>query len=101
MHTFAKSTQIHASTLSRIETNVLPPPANLAIDRMVQVLGRKVPEESDLLYRLAGRIPDDVLPVLVGSRHACALVRACGGLNDDQMQSLVRLAVAMKTEGVK
>ncbi len=97
----AEAVPIDHTYLSKIETGAMPAPSSPVLYALCQVLGKPQTEHSDELFRLCGRVPEDVVPILTGSRYALDLIRACEGLDEQQMQRLIRCAVAIDLpEGV-
>lgn len=76
--------------LSKLENGRMPPPS----EAMIQAIGRALEKEPelDVLFRLAEKVPEDLKPIITGSREAPALLRAINGLSDAEVRKLTRLA---------
>ena len=80
--------------LSKIENDRLPPPSQMTIVKLAEVLG----QSSDVMLQLASKVPEDVQPIISASREAPALLRAISGLRDEQVRNLTQQAEKMKQE---
>ncbi|HTE20240.1 MAG TPA: helix-turn-helix transcriptional regulator, partial [Armatimonadota bacterium] len=64
--------------LSKIENGRMPPPSEATIMKMAEALE----QDADMLLQLAFRVPQDVKPIITGSREAPTLLRAIQGLSE-------------------
>lgn len=84
----AKDSRLNFTYLSKLETGNMPPPSEQLITRLCVALGIRGGDRDDL-FRLAGRIPEDVQAILLSSRHSMRLVRAIAPLCDDEIEFLI------------
>lgn len=76
--------------LSKLENGRMSPPSEGTIRRIAAALGHE--DEVDTLLLLAHKVPDDVKPIITGSREAPALLRAINGLSDGEVRLLIKRA---------
>ena len=74
--------------LSKIETNVLPPPSAETVLRIADALGK----DADTLLQLAAKVPHDLAQIIMSSRELPSLLRAVRGLSDQEIRTLRTMA---------
>jgi len=92
---FAAEVGVSPTYLSQVEQgNVMPPTAD-RVKRMAELLG----ENSDEWIALAGRVPEDLPPIIQKHTEVPDLLRAVKGLTAEQLRKLREDAERMKKEG--
>ena len=92
---FAAEVGVSPTYLSQVEQGNVQPPTADRVKRMAELLG----ENPDLWIALAGRVPEDLPPIIQQHTEVPDLLRAVKGLTADQLRKLREHAERMKKEG--
>jgi HTH-type transcriptional regulator, competence development regulator len=86
--TLAARVGIDFTYLSKLENGRLDPPAADTIVRLADALGA----DADELLLLAGKVPQDLVPLITRSPQWPAFLRSIGDLTDAELRVLAALA---------
>jgi transcriptional regulator with XRE-family HTH domain len=86
--TLAARVGIDFTYLSKVETGAMPPPSADTIVRLADALGA----DPDALLLLAGKVPQDLVPIITRSPQWPAFLRAIRDLADDELRTLAAYA---------
>jgi transcriptional regulator with XRE-family HTH domain len=82
--TLAARAGIDFTYLSKVETGAMPPPSADTIVKLARALGA----DADELLLLAGKVPQDLVPIITRSSAWPAFLRSIRDLTDDELQAL-------------
>jgi transcriptional regulator with XRE-family HTH domain len=92
---FAAEVGVSPTYLSQVEQGNVQPPTADRVKRMAELLG----VNPDEWIALAGRVPDDLPPIIQKHTEVPDLLRAVKGLTAEQLRKLREDAERMKKEG--
>lgn len=95
LRAFAKLLGVSPTYLSQVEQGNVEPPTAKRVKRIAELFG----DCSDEWLSLAGRIPDDLLPIIHSTTQVLELIRCVKGLSTNQLIILCEDARRMRSKG--
>jgi transcriptional regulator with XRE-family HTH domain len=92
--TLAARVDIDFTYLSKIETGAMPPPSAETIVHLARALGA----DPDELLLLAGKVPQDLVPIITRSPAWPAFLRSVRDLTDGELRALAAHARALQAK---